>query len=126
MSGYDFSGPSSRPDPNCRSCTDFKSWSKQNNPLFTNAKVRLSVIYFLFVFSRNLVFQGKVPEKPVRKDCPLDKNELGKASWGLLHTMAAHYPDNPTQKNKTDVKTFFDTFSRLYPCEWCAKDFQEE
>lgn len=70
-------------------------------------------------------FQDKSEGKPP-KDCPLDKNELGRSSWGLLHTMAAHYPDSPTDQNKSDVKVFFDTLSRLYPCDWCSKDFQEE
>ncbi|KAL5276315.1 GFER family protein [Megaselia abdita] len=105
MSVYDFNGSNSKPDRNCRSCTDFKSWSKQSNQFFTQSK--------------------GTDDKP-RKDCPLDKNELGRSSWGLLHTMAAHYPDNPTDQQKSDVKTFFSTFSRLYPCEWCSKDFTED
>lgn len=123
MSSYDFRGPPFQSDPNCRSCTDFKTWSKQSNKYFTQSKVGLA-------FPKTLItnnfppFQDSTLNKP-RKDCPLDKNELGRSSWALLHTMAAHYPENPSQKHKADVKSFFDTFSRLYPCEWCSKDFQE-
>lgn len=62
----------------------------------------------------------------VREDCPLDKTKLGNATWGLLHTMAAFYSDNPTDSQKSDMKTFFDVFSRVYPCEYCAKDFRKE
>lgn len=29
-------------------------------------------------------------------DCPPDRNIVGNNGWTLLHTMAAHYPDNPS------------------------------
>lgn len=64
--------------------------------------------------------------KPRRDDCPLDKDELGNKSWGLLHTMAAKYPENPTDEQKCNMKKFFFLFSKFYPCEHCAADFQEE
>jgi FAD-linked sulfhydryl oxidase len=65
-------------------------------------------------------------EAPRRDDCPLDKDSLGKSTWNLLHTIAASFPEEPTQRQQTDVKTFFGTLSRLYPCEYCARDFQKE
>jgi len=61
-----------------------------------------------------------------REDCPLDKVRLGVSTWGLLHTMAAFYSDNPTDTEKRDMKTFFEVLSRLYPCEYCAQDFRSE
>lgn len=60
------------------------------------------------------------------KDCPLDREELGKATWGVLHTMAAKYPDKPNETQKTEVKTFYGILSRTYPCESCAKDLRQE
>lgn len=65
-------------------------------------------------------------EEPRRDDCPLDKDGLGRSTWGLLHTIAAHYPEQPTDQQKNDVKKFFGSLSRLYPCEYCARDFQKE
>lgn len=56
---------------------------------------------------------------------PPDIIELGQSSWTLLHTIAAYYPDNPTKEKKTDVKTFLESFSKVYPCTFCAKDLQE-
>ncbi|KAI9110901.1 hypothetical protein K1719_018021 [Acacia pycnantha] len=35
---------------------------------------------------------------------PVTKEELGRATWTFLHTLAAQYPDNPTRQQKKDVK----------------------
>ena len=51
---------------------------------------------------------------------------MGKSTWGLLHTIAANYPDQPTEQQKKDVKGLFSILSRLYPCEFCARDFRKE
>lgn len=32
--------------------------------------------------------EEEVPEAPARSDCPLDKDELGRSTWGLLHTVS--------------------------------------
>ncbi|XP_059613834.1 FAD-linked sulfhydryl oxidase ALR [Phlebotomus argentipes] len=89
----------------CRTCTDFKSWSKQMSMPSTGK-------------------EGQ--QKAHRTDCPLDKNELGRSTWGFLHTMAAHYPESPSQEEVRDMKNFFSLLSRFYPCEYCAKDLRDE
>lgn len=53
------------------------------------------------------------------------KEEVGRATWTLLHTMAAQYPHKPSRKQQKDVRTFIDCLTRLYPCPDCAKHFQE-
>lgn len=58
--------------------------------------------------------------------CPLDKDELGHSTWNFLHTMAAAYPEKPTETQKEDVKSLFGILSRSYPCETCAKDLSKE
>ncbi|CAA2967255.1 FAD-linked sulfhydryl oxidase ERV1 [Olea europaea subsp. europaea] len=35
---------------------------------------------------------------------PVTKEELGRATWTFLHTLAAQYPDKPTRQQKKDVK----------------------
>ena len=57
--------------------------------------------------------------------CPVDREELGRQSWTLLHTMAAYYPNKPTAEDKTHAKTFMGALSRLYPCTHCAHGIRE-
>lgn len=56
--------------------------------------------------------------------CPLDREELGKSTWGFLHSMAAYaYPDNPERPSPLEQKqmtTFIKLFAKFYPCEDCA------
>ncbi|GAA5995231.1 flavin-linked sulfhydryl oxidase [Rhodotorula paludigena] len=53
------------------------------------------------------------------------KAELGRASWKLLHTMAARFPEHPTEDQRDTFKSFLFLFSRLYPCGECAAEFQQ-
>lgn len=57
-------------------------------------------------------------------DCPLDKDELGRNTWSLLHTMSVYYPEKPTADEQELMKNFIKGLARFYPCETCAKDFQ--
>ena len=57
---------------------------------------------------------------PRDKDCPVDKEELGRGTWALLHTMAAYYPDKPDALRKVQARRFFDALGDLYPCTHCA------
>lgn len=54
---------------------------------------------------------------------PPDTIELGNCGWTLLHTMAAYYPQRPTEDKKQQVSQFLSAFSKVYPCNYCAKHF---
>ncbi|CAK1586526.1 unnamed protein product [Parnassius mnemosyne] len=95
-------------DKPCRACTDFKTWAKQQKP----KKITIS--------------PPNEPSLQKRKDCPLDKNELGRSTWGFLHSMASYYPEKPTTSQSQDMAKFFNIFAQFYPCEPCALDFQED
>ncbi|XVF01372.1 hypothetical protein REPUB_Repub04eG0082500 [Reevesia pubescens] len=56
---------------------------------------------------------------------PVTKEELGRATWTFLHTLAAQYPENPTRQQKKDVKELMSILSRMYPCKECADHFKE-
>lgn len=59
------------------------------------------------------------------KEDPPDVQKLGAASWTFLHSMAAKYPDIPTEEEKQDIAEFLKLFSHVYPCTWCASDFEK-
>ncbi|KAL1192578.1 FAD-linked sulfhydryl oxidase ERV1 [Cardamine amara subsp. amara] len=56
---------------------------------------------------------------------PVTKEELGKATWTFLHTLAAQYPEKPTRQQKKDVKELMAILSRMYPCRQCADHFKD-
>ena len=55
---------------------------------------------------------------------PPGKEELGKHTWTLLHTMAAYWPQAPPPQQVEDGKLFIELLSRLYPCTDCAGHFR--
>jgi len=59
------------------------------------------------------------------KENPPDITELGRSGWTVLHSVAAYFPEKPTEDNKTDATNFLNGFARLFPCKVCATDFQE-
>lgn len=61
-----------------------------------------------------------------QNECPLDKNELGRSTWNLLHTIAAYYPEDPSDEMKQAAIAFIDSLAKLYPCPHCAEDFRED
>jgi FAD-linked sulfhydryl oxidase len=99
----------------CKFCKDFKEWTKEQ------AKVEPST--------------WKLPEEaPLMKTvvnskgehiaCPPNKEELGRATWTFLHTMAAYYPEKATKETQEETNQFLYQFSRIYPCEYCAQHLQ--
>ncbi|KAL2710661.1 Sulfhydryl oxidase [Kluyveromyces marxianus] len=63
--------------------------------------------------------------KSLTKVDPPDVEELGRSSWTLLHSIAAKYPNRPSDTQKQEMKQFMTIFSHVYPCNWCAKDFEK-
>eukprot|EP00882_Tetradesmus_deserticola_P004258 GHRQ01004498.1.p2 GENE.GHRQ01004498.1~~GHRQ01004498.1.p2 ORF type:complete len:156 (+),score=80.00 GHRQ01004498.1:27-470(+) len=53
------------------------------------------------------------------------KEDLGRATWTLLHTLAAQLPEHPTRQQQRDARQLVDSLTRIYPCADCAKHFQE-
>jgi hypothetical protein len=49
--------------------------------------------------------------------CPPDILELGRATWTLLHSVAAYYPDQPTERQQQQMRGFVEGFGEFYPCE---------
>eukprot|EP01127_Copromyxa_protea_P001133 TRINITY_DN11088_c0_g1_i1.p1 TRINITY_DN11088_c0_g1~~TRINITY_DN11088_c0_g1_i1.p1 ORF type:complete len:174 (-),score=26.74 TRINITY_DN11088_c0_g1_i1:9-530(-) len=56
---------------------------------------------------------------------PPDITVLGNAGWTLLHTMAAYYPSEPSERQKRQTVAFLRSFAQTFPCTYCAKDFEQ-
>lgn len=138
-------------DPNCTTCTDFKDWfnmqtsqkgggggksaQKQEPNFFNNSQNQKTTSQQQ---QQPTAASQFVPESQPQSssssssnasyydDCPLFRDQFGRAAWSYLHTMAVNYPEKPTEIQKTKMKDFIDTFTMFFPCKHCAEDFREE
>ena len=58
-------------------------------------------------------------------ECPVDRDELGRHTWALLHTMASYFPEQPSDTDREHARSFIRGLAHLYPCSHCAEDFRE-
>uniref|UniRef100_A0A7S0AI23 Sulfhydryl oxidase n=1 Tax=Pyrodinium bahamense TaxID=73915 RepID=A0A7S0AI23_9DINO len=56
---------------------------------------------------------------------PPDRVDIGRAAWRYVHSMAAHYPKQPTACDKEDALLWLRAFVQLYPCGLCSREFVE-
>lgn len=52
-----------------------------------------------------------------------EKEEIGRATWTLLHSISKFYPNHPTERQKEAVGLLFKSLHILYPCRSCAPAF---
>ena len=55
--------------------------------------------------------------------CPFDRDDLGRSTWNLLHTIATYYPDKPTDEQKIAMIQLLKGLAEFYPCNICRPDF---
>lgn len=78
---------------------------------------------------------GVTPQSPTvpvkcmayaHSECPVNRRELGRATWAFLHTMAAYYPEKPSQRQQDEMRDFMLLMGRVYPCGYCADRTADE
>lgn len=80
--------------------------------------LNLSRIEIKDYLNLGMTFYKKPETKNKRRD------ELGRAGWTLLHSMASKYPENPKEEEKRDMDQFFHLFAKLFPCVECSMHFR--
>ncbi|CAI5471000.1 unnamed protein product [Closterium sp. Yama58-4] len=71
---------------------------------------------------------GPAPDflkKAAQEAGPATKEELGRATWTFLHTLAAQFPEKPSKQQQKDAKDFVTLLARVYPCKICSYHFQK-
>ncbi|VDK43511.1 unnamed protein product [Anisakis simplex] len=70
--------------------------------------------------------ENRAQKTTIRADCPLDTEQLGKSTWNFLHTMAAYYPERPSEEEKNNARTMMNLLGKLYPCAPCAEGLRKD
>ena len=55
----------------------------------------------------------------------MSKVVWGKSVWKTIHFIALGYPDNPTEDQKLDYKTFYLLLKTVIPCKICRDHYKE-
>lgn len=56
----------------------------------------------------------------------MDNNKIwGPHAWLFLHTITFNYPENPSEQDKVNFFTFFDSLKHVLPCAKCRKHYHE-
>ncbi|KAJ3192540.1 26S proteasome non-ATPase regulatory subunit [Irineochytrium annulatum] len=100
--------------PPCRICDGFKNYVKTESAKTPSSTAKKS--------TAKKVATPQTPPMP----CPPDSYDLGSSTWTFLHTMAAYYPEAPSEKEQRTMTKFFRTFSKVYPCSHCAEHLRGE
>ncbi|KAK3825491.1 MAG: ERV/ALR sulfhydryl oxidase domain-containing protein [Benniella sp.] len=132
-------GPDGKP---CRTCTDWKSWSKigkakskkgskeSTEPNGSSSPTSSAGTAAVTAGAMAGSTVGKSGSEAVafnyEAECPPDREILGRATWTFLHTMAAYYPDRPSVQEQSTMKSLLTSFSQFYPCGHCAEHLREE
>ncbi|CAG8569698.1 14674_t:CDS:1 [Funneliformis mosseae] len=108
----------------CRACTAFRDWTKRGKKKESSQhKVEMTTKEGNATggnIANNNSSQG------LPQDCPPDSEQLGRATWTFLHTMAAYYPEKPSSEQQISMRNLLSGFSQFYPCWYCAEHLREE
>ena len=95
--------------------------------IFYKIMLWLNIDQHLFSFitpSNATVKKQKIGEfltpEGAAKPLTLTKQEIGRNTWSILHSIAASYPNEPTKEDKQQVTNFLYGLANLFPCKICG------
>ncbi|KAI9030432.1 ERV/ALR sulfhydryl oxidase domain-containing protein [Hyaloraphidium curvatum] len=119
----------------CRVCAEFNEWGKEQTkdassgagtkPSDAGAKAAV-VAGAALVSASQATDSGYPTVSSSGAPCPPDSGQLGRTTWTFLHTMAAYYPDHPTDTQQKEMSGLITGLSKFYPCHYCADHLQKE
>ena len=82
-------------------------------------------ILFSFISSSDVkIKKQKIGEfltpEGATKPLTLTKQEIGRDTWALLHSIAASYPNEPNEEDKKQITNFLYGLANLFPCKICG------
>uniref|UniRef100_A0A915C8L7 Sulfhydryl oxidase n=1 Tax=Parascaris univalens TaxID=6257 RepID=A0A915C8L7_PARUN len=97
----------------CRACMSVEELMRRARELASKVKAKTDTSNG--ASSSNDKKQEKMVEegKPMRADCPLDTEQLGKSTWNFLHTMAAYYPEKPSEEDKNNARMMMHLLGKI-------------
>lgn len=104
----------------CKACFSVEDMMKMSKKFSDNKKSDKSSSSSTTTTEINKNTIEKVIEERRAKQCPVDKDELGRSTWNLLHTMAAYYPEKPSTEEKKNMASTLTSLSKV------SRNFQKE
>ena len=117
-------GKEATPDDDCDGCNMMKVLSQMNEKLKKNQRENSRPTQSNAHSHTESEHTGPSNENTNTNEGPLDLNQLGNSTWGLLHTMAAYYPTQPSEDRQRVTRTFLETLGDVFPCHVCGDDWK--
>jgi mitochondrial FAD-linked sulfhydryl oxidase len=117
-------GPDGKP---CKVCmgSDWKSWSRISRGSPNKSASSHSSGVSVGLGAAAIATSPPDASPSATNQCPVDIDQLGRATWTFLHTAAAYYPTHPTSVQRSSMLALLKSLPFTYPCHHCASHLAE-
>jgi len=81
-----------------------------------------------FIFEKSIIRKRKrmdTPESVAPKPIRMPPQVWGPIFWATLHIASLAYSDTPTDRQKTNIKNFYESMVDVLPCPICRHHYEE-